>query len=226
MRPLIPKIRLERRSRRNFRAAFSLAICLLALDIAGAEPVRQGPGDPDNSSIPQIPFGQTYKNFQFPLYDGMILKAKLSAEAATGTTLNRADTTNLKIELYTNDKVTTTITTPRGDLYPAERRLRTKTGVHVVQNDLDATSDVADFDLIGRKYFLQNHVKVTLIHFDTSPKSTAPGVHPAKLAPNSAATAPPGAVPILSPALPADNSLPDMPGAYSNTNAAPTNPAP
>jgi beta-lactamase regulating signal transducer with metallopeptidase domain/ankyrin repeat protein len=70
-----------------------------------------------DNSVSQPPVGQVYKDFQFPFYQDGRLKFKLTAAAAKGITINRAETTDLKIDLYDNDKVTTTITSPKADLY-------------------------------------------------------------------------------------------------------------
>ena len=81
-------------------------------------------------------------------------------------TVNRAETTDLKIDLYTNGKVTTTILSPKADLYVAERVMRTKNTVQVERADLEATAQACDFDLINKKYILRQNVHVLLKNFD------------------------------------------------------------
>jgi hypothetical protein len=187
----------------------------------------------NGAAVPQIPFGQTYRDFQFPLYQNGQLSYTLSAASATGTTVNRAATTDLKIDIYTNGKVTTTITSPKADLYAAERIMRTKNTVDINRADLEATAKSCDFDVINRKYLLRENVRVVLKHFDVggAPKTpAATGAAPASTSPVSAAPVPPA--PADDNALPSDTHLPrnndsllDMPGSYANTNSAPIAPA-
>jgi hypothetical protein len=177
-----------------------------------------------NDSGPQLPVGQTFKQFEYPIYQDGKLKATLSAVTATGITLNRAETTDLKIDSYENGAVVTTITSPKADLYVAEQKMRTKNTVEIDRPDMNATSQNCDFDLKTKKYVMRTNVRVLLKHFDvsmSSGKSTTP------VAGTAASTKPIGA-----PALPAraptrdDQSMLDSPGAYADTNSAPIAPSP
>ena len=118
--------------------AMWVAACLL---VRSAPPAGKGTG----TAMPQIPFGQTYKDFQFPIWQKGQLAYTLTADSATGVTLNRADASNVKIDVYTDEKVTTTITSPRADLYVSDRKMRSKNTVKIVRADMDATSQVCDF---------------------------------------------------------------------------------
>jgi hypothetical protein len=177
-------------------------------------------------NVPQIPYGQTFKDFQFPLYQDGQLKAILAALSAKGVTINRAETTELKIDLYDQGKVTTTITSPNADLYLAERRMRTKNTVLIERADMEATAQTCDFDLISKKYLLRENVKVILKNFDIAPKPSASG---ASSPTPSTGPAPgpgdsPGSTPspaILTPHPVRNDSAFDTPGAYANTNVAP-----
>jgi len=126
----------------------------------------QNPGDSGNA--PQLPVGQTFKQFEFPIYQNGKLKATLDAVEARGITLNRAETTDLKIQIYDNGAVTTTITSPKADLYVNDQKMRTKNTVQIERADMEATSQDCDFDLKAKKYLLRTNVKVTLKHFDLS----------------------------------------------------------
>jgi hypothetical protein len=194
---------------------------LLLFSLIGAAMVlgtveAQSPG----GSGVQISFGQTYKDFQFPLYQNGQISAMLFAVSAKGITVNRAETTNLKIELYTEGKVTTTITSPDADLYIADRVMRTKNTVKIVRTDMDATAQSCDFDLISKKYLLRQDVRVILKNFDAGavPKrATAPAAAAAAPTPAPAENIMP-----LNPNAPQNpDALLDMPGAYSSTNAVP-----
>jgi hypothetical protein len=180
----------------------------------------------DSAGISQLPVGQVYKEFQFPYYQAGLLKFVLTASDATGVTLNRADTHNLKIELYDQGKVTTTITSPDADLYVADRKMRTHNTVQVTRPDLVATSKLCDFDLLSKQYVMRTNVKVTLLHFDAGQSTSG---HPADPSVAAAPAPPkPPAEPdsIPRPVVPPPPSVPngegdliDSPGAYSNPNA-------
>jgi hypothetical protein len=202
---------------------FSLGAGLLVLGVA----FGQAPGGGGN--MPQVPVGQTYKDFQFPVYQNGQLSYTLSALSAKGITLNHAETVDLKIDAYTQGKVTTTITSPDADLYVADRIMRTKNTVQIERADLEASAQTCDFDLSNKKFLLRANVKVTLKNFDL-------GMAPAKTPPAAKTVA--GAAAPESPSAAADetssapmnpsvhNSDPslDVPGAYATTNSAPIPP--
>jgi hypothetical protein len=177
----------------------------------------------ENESGPQLPVGQTFKQFEYPIYQDGKLKATLSAATATGITLNRAETTDLKIASYENGTVATTITSPKADLYVAEQKMRTKNTVEIDRADMNATSQNCDFDLKTKKYVMRTNVRVLLKHFDVSMnsgKSTPPVTGAAA-----------SIMPVASPAAPRpphhdDQSMLDSPGAYADTNSAPVAPGP
>jgi hypothetical protein len=207
----------------------SLVLSLGAISLVIGVAWAQAPAGGGN--VPQIPYGQTFKDFQFPLYQDGQLKATLAAISAKGVTINRAETTELKIELYDQGKVTTTITSPKADLYLAERQMRTKNTVLIERADMEATAQTCDFDLTNKKYLLRENVRVILKNFDASfkPSSAAsspsvPSKGPAPSAGGNAAATPSPAV--LAPHPARNDSMLDTPGAYANTNMTPAPPPP
>jgi hypothetical protein len=174
----------------------------------------QNTGDSENT--PQLPVGQTFKQFEFPDYEDGKLKATFDATEATGITLNRAEAKDVIIKIYDNGAVTTTVTSPKADLYVNERIMRTKNTVQIERSDMEATSQDCDFDLKTKKYILRTNVKVVLKHFDVGP-APANG------------TAPPASSQASSPASPAparsSESLLESPGSYADTNSAPIPPS-
>ncbi len=191
--------------------------------------VRSAPPADKGTAMPQIPFGQTYKDFQFPIWQKGQLAYTLTAASATGVTLNRADASNVKIDVYTDDKVTTTITSPRADLYVSDRKMRSKNTVKIVRADMEATSQVCDFDLLNKKYLLRQNVHVLLKNFDvggTASAKGAPGAQPAAASTGNV-TRPmvpePGPPPVEPTPIPNRNgeSLLDFPGATATTNSDP-----
>lgn len=198
----------------------------LALATLGGAQQQPGGG---SSSVSQLPVGQIYKDFQFPYYEGGQLKFTLTAAEAKGITVNRAETTDVKIDLYDNGKVTTTITSPKADLYVADRKMRTHDTVKIERADLTATADLCDFDLAAKQYTLRNNVRVTLKNFDTG--KTVPGTNPAPAsapAGQAISTAPPPPAPVPADATPGESSsqkidaLLESPGMFSSTNAPPS----
>jgi hypothetical protein len=184
--------------------------------MAGAAQAQSGTSD---GGVTQLPVGQIYKDFEFPHYEDGQLKFTLSATEAKGITVNRAETTDVKIDLYDNGKVTTTITSPKADLYVADKKMRTNNTVRIERADLEATAQICDFDLVAKQYMLRTNVKVILKNFDAS-AGTGEKKAGAPEAPTAAAM-PAGAVPIAPAASnPGNDSLMDSPGSAS-TNAAP-----
>jgi hypothetical protein len=141
----------------------SATACILVLGAVRA----QNTGD--SGGTPQLPVGQTFKQFEFPVYDKneKLLYTGYAAEA-TGVTLNRAEAKDVKIEIYDNGAVTTTVTSPKADLYVNDRIMRTKNTVQIERADMTATSQDCEFDLKTKKYVLRTNVKVLLKHFDLS----------------------------------------------------------
>jgi hypothetical protein len=194
----------------------------------------------DSGNMPQLPVGQSFKQFEFPVYADGKIKYTLFAIEAKGITLNRAETTELKIDVF-DDKgaKTTTITSPKADLYVAEQKMRTKNTVCIERADMEATSQDCDFDVKNKKFLMRTNVKVLLKHFDVgkgltgtnAPAATPPGAP----SPSATGTAPSvgsatedaGASAPLPPTHPDESILPS-PGAYSSetdTNAAPIPPS-
>ena len=196
--------------------------------IAGA--VRaQNSGD---SETPQLPVGQVFKEFEFPAYQDGKLKYTLYATEARGITLNRAETSDLKIDVYDNGAVTTTITSPKADLYVNDQRMRTKNTVRIERDDMEATSQDCDFDVKTKKAVLRTNVRVVLKHFDLSSQANAPASAATTTKP---VTTPPTPAPAdAAPVVPADassmqpahndDSLLTSPGTYADTNSVPLPP--
>ena len=173
----------------------------------------------DTTGAPQLPVGQTFKQFEYPIYQEGKLKATLSATSATGITLNRAETSDLVIKIYDNgdDKQpTTTVTSPKADLYVSDQKMRSKDTVDIERADMSATSQTCDFDLKTKKYVLRDRVRVVLKHFDVS--TTAKSAS----APTPAASSP---APVAPAPARNDGAMLDSPGSYSDTNSAPIAPS-
>lgn len=193
----------------------SLATGILILGAAWA----QNSGEGENT--PQLPVGQTFKQFVYPMYQDGKLKATLSAVEATGVTLNRAEAKDVKIEIY--DTVKTTVTSPDADLYVNEEKMRTKNTVLIERTDMTATSQDCDFDLKTKEYLLRTNVKVILKHFDLNPTPTN-GAAPSASAPASTGASPTPGPNSPQPAQGGESPL-NSPGASADTNSAPIPPS-
>jgi Lipopolysaccharide-assembly, LptC-related len=193
----------------------SFAACILALGAAWAQTTADG------GNTPQLPVGQIFKQFEYPIFQDGKLKTTLYAVQAKGITLNRAETTGLTIKSYENGAPTTTITSPLADLYVNEEKMRTKSTVEIDRADMNATSQECDFDLKTKQYILRSKVRVLLKHFNlggTASGKTATattGTAPVPAAPPSVPTT----VPVPRPAN-ADQSLLGTPGSYSDPNSS------
>ena len=202
-----------------------LGACALLAGIA----LAQNAGGPGSASL-SLPVGQTFKQFTFPVIgpDGQ-LRYSFFAKEATGVTLNRAEADDLRIDVYENGQKTTTITSPKADLYVAEQKMRTKNKVRIERADMEATSQDCDFDVKAKNFFLRTKVKVLLKHFDVGagssgkPKPGAAGATPAAVTPLRD-NVPPLPAPGTRP-MPTDDSILPSPGAYSDTNSAPLPPS-
>jgi hypothetical protein len=195
----------------------SVAGGLVLAGVAWAQSSGSGSGGGSGSGFGQLPVGQVYKDFQFPYYENGVLKFTLTADEAKGRTVNRAETTNLKIDIYENGKVTTTITSPQADLYVADRKMRTHDTVLISRADMDATSQLCDFDLAEKQYTLRKNVKVTLKNFDAGKSTPTPAAAAAGPAPIQPA-------PVPAESAERDEMLLNTPGAYSSTNPPPASP--
>ncbi|HEX4139695.1 MAG TPA: LPS export ABC transporter periplasmic protein LptC [Candidatus Methylacidiphilales bacterium] len=204
--------------------SWGIGACVLLASAALAQNAG-GPG----ASAQSLPVGQTFKQFTFPVYgsDGQ-LRYTFFATEATGITLNRAEATNLRIDVYDNGQKTTTITSPKADLYVAEQKMRTKNTVQIERSDMEATSQDCDFNVKQKNFFLRTNVKVLLKHFDVGAGSPGTSKSPTSSAPQATSTAP--TAPLhpsgTSTSMPTDESILPSPGAYSDTNAAPLPPTP
>jgi lipopolysaccharide-assembly LptC-related protein len=196
----------------------SLGTCILVLGAVSAQ--NSGGG----GNMPQLPVGQTFKQFEYPDYQDGKLKATLYAAEARGITLNRAEVTDLKIQAYDNGAVTTTITSPKADLYVIEQKLRTKNTVQIDRTDMVATSQDCDFNLKTKKYLMRTNVKVVLKHFDLNP-TPANGAAPASASPKATTSASPAPSPVPPHPAQSNDSLLNSPGAYADTNSAPIAPS-
>jgi len=195
----------------------SIPACVLLLGAFWAQ------NSGDSGGAPQLPVGQTFKQFEYPDYEDGKLKATLYAAEATGITLNRADAKDVRIQVYDNGAVTTTITSPDADLYVRDLKMRSSNTVDIERSDMTATSQECDFDLKTKKYLLRTHVRVILKHFDLSmnPAGSAAPTPGPTAAPSPAPSAP---APIAPQPAPGTPSLLESPGSYSDTNSAPVTP--
>ncbi len=194
----------------------SIGACCLVLGTAWSQSTGTG--------AQQLPVGQTFKNFEVPIYQDGKLKATITAIEAKGITLNRAETSDLKIAIYDNGAITTTVTSPKADLYVNEQKMRTKDTVLIQRADMEASGQSCDFDLKTKQYMLRTNVKVVLKNFDSNLK-TKSGDLPAASTPATPSTI---TTPVFGPISPSPlqsgDSILDSPGSASS-NSAPTTPS-
>jgi hypothetical protein len=182
----------------------------LALLLLGTAVLRaQSPSAPAPTGGPRppqqvnaMPLGSVIKDFVMPQRNAAgDLTANVTGAEANVVSLNRTLITGLKVELYDDGKVTTTITAPTCDYWTVEKRLSGHDGVLIEKPEARITAAAVDWDFKSQVAILHRNVRVVLPKF-------AVGAPPAaKAAQASPAAAPrpasaPTSTPASEPALP------------------------
>lgn len=133
-----------------------------------------------DTSITGMPLGSVIKGFVMPQRDAAgVLQANITGDQATIVSLNRTQILGLKVELYENDKVATTITSPRCDYWTLERRLNSHDGVLLVRPEARISADAIDWDFKTETAVLHRNVRVVLPQFTVGAPATPPPATPA-----------------------------------------------
>ncbi|KIE58379.1 hypothetical protein A946_07800 [Methylacidiphilum kamchatkense Kam1] len=112
---------------------------------------------------PSLPLGAVIKNFILPQRNAEgKLQATIHGEEAVAVSVNRIEIRKMKIELFDNDRVTTTILSPRCDFWKLDNRLSTKNGAEIERKDLKLTSNIMDWEIDNRKGIFRENVRMVL----------------------------------------------------------------
>ncbi|ACD83008.1 hypothetical protein [Candidatus Methylacidiphilum infernorum] len=112
---------------------------------------------------PSLPLGAVVKNFVLPQRNANgKLQATIQGEEAVAVSVNRIEIRKMKIELFDNDQPTTTILSPRCDLWKLDNRLSTKNGAEIERKDLKLTSKIMDWEIDNRKGIFRENVRMVL----------------------------------------------------------------
>ncbi|VVM07886.1 hypothetical protein [Methylacidimicrobium tartarophylax] len=120
-----------------------------------------------------IPLGSVVKEFRLPqrntqgALDGMI-----TGREAHAISVNRTEILDMKIELYDQGKISTTILSPRCDLWKLEDRLSTQSGAVVERPDLRLTSQIMDWEVREHRGVFRQNVRVVLYHLPLAKPSS------------------------------------------------------
>ncbi|MGD9895462.1 MAG: hypothetical protein AB7T14_00065 [Candidatus Methylacidiphilaceae bacterium] len=112
-----------------------------------------------------IPLGSVVKEFRLPQRNAEgALEGMVTGREARAISVNRTEILDMKIELYDQGKVGTTILSPRCDLWKLEDRLSTHSGAVVERPDLRLTSQIMDWEVGGHRGVFRQNVRVVLFH--------------------------------------------------------------
>jgi hypothetical protein len=133
-----------------------LAAAFLALAMLGGGGVIVAQSD--------FAVGSIIRGFDFPSRDPKTGKMvfRITGEKAIVMTANRIEVHQLKIEIFNNDKVGTTVQSPVSDYWRLENRLTSNTGVEIMWPGASATSKQMEWDLPKSKGTLRGNVVVVI----------------------------------------------------------------
>jgi len=108
--------------------------------------------------------GSIIRGFDFPSRDPATGKMvfRIAGDKAIVMTANRIEVHKLKIEIFNDDKVSTTIQSPISDYWRLESRLTSGTGVEILWPGVTATAKQMEWDLPKSKGMLRGNVVVVI----------------------------------------------------------------
>lgn len=141
-----------------------------------------------------IPLGSVVKEFRLPQRNAQGgLDGVISGREARAISVNRTEIMDMKIELYDQGKIGTTILSPRCDLWKLEDRLSTQSGAVVERPDLRLTSQIMDWEVGAHRGVFRQNVRVILFHLPLGKPTGQPGAQ------NSVPALHQGGAPLLKP---------------------------
>lgn len=174
--------------------ACTTACLLAALTLAPA----QQPPTPAKNPTANMSQGQVTKGFTLPQYQDGKQTAMISGDEARVISVNRTEITGLKVDLYEDGKVTTTITSPKSDYWNADNKMRTRYGVEIKRPDMTVSAQTMEWEIKEQRGVLRQNVKVVINTLDLSAPATSP--NPNATAPLNSSS--PGAEPTSSESSP------------------------
>lgn len=179
--------------KRLFKRIVLLSISALLAGVAVSSAQQPKP-EPAKSPTSNMTQGQVTKGFTLPQYTDGKLTAMINGGEARVISVNRTEITDLRVDLYEDGKVATTITSPKSDYWNADNKMRTRFGVEIKRPDMIVTSQTMEWEIKEQRGVLRNNVKVVLLSLDLAKPAEAP--NPAATAPLNAPA--PGAEPAAS----------------------------
>ncbi|MDD2677221.1 MAG: hypothetical protein PHP75_07125 [Methylacidiphilaceae bacterium] len=142
------------------------AIALCSWAVASAPATARA----DSASIP---LGSVVKEFRLPQRNTQGgLDGVITGREAHAISVNRTEIIDMKIELYDQGKIGTTILSPRCDLWKLEDRLSTQSGAVVERPDLRLTSQIMDWEVAEHRGVFRQNVRVVLFHLPLAKPSS------------------------------------------------------
>ncbi len=111
--------------------------------------------------------GDVTRDFSFPqINDKGKVEAILTGKEARAVSVHRTQITEMKIEVYQQEKVDAVITSPKCDLWNSDQTLRTKNGVSITKTNFKLDAEAMEWEYPHRRGVFRGHVRVVLQDFD------------------------------------------------------------
>lgn len=169
--------------KRLFKRTLILSVSALLAGVAVSSAQQPKP-EPAKSPTSNMTQGQVTKGFTLPQYTDGKLTAMINGGEARVISVNRTEITDLRVDLYEDGKVATTITSPKSDYWNADNKMRTRFGVEIKRPDMIVTSQTMEWEIKEQRGVLRNNVKVVLLTLDLAKPAESPS--PAATAPLNA----------------------------------------
>lgn len=166
--------------KRLFKRIVILGISVLLAGVAVSSAQQPKP-EPAKSPTGNMTQGQVTKGFTLPQYTDGKLTAMINGGEARVISVNRTEITALRVDLYEDGKVATTITSPKSDYWNADNKMRTRFGVEIVRSDMTVTAQTMEWEIKEQRGVLRQNVKVVLNSLDLAKPAETP--NPAASAP-------------------------------------------
>jgi hypothetical protein len=160
------------------RSRFLSGVLLAAVFFVGVSSLSA------QQQMSSMPLGSVVKGFVMPQRNAAgDLVANITGAQANVVSLNRTQITGLKVEMYEDGKVSTTITAPACDYWTLEKRISGHDGVLVEKADVRITAAAIDWDFKTQTAVLHRNVRVVLPQFTVGAPTAKPAPAPAAPAP-------------------------------------------
>jgi len=137
-----------------FNPRLAASLCILAFLAGGGFVLAES----------EFSVGSIIRGFDFPARNPKTgkMEYRITGDKAIVMTANRIEVHKLKIEIFNDDKVGTTIESPVSEYWRLESRLTSNTGVDIQWTGAKASSKQMEWDLTKSKGVLRGNVVVVI----------------------------------------------------------------